>query len=246
MFPRFLFVALLLLPSAALVAQRAPGAPPPTREVAAVSLIEGAATELYFTAADGERRLFQIGAHGIGPVNTVPLATSLELWRKVPGETDEAGGPRFAAAARLDLPAGEPGSRWVVVFYHQADGRSTYRVLPQGAADHPAGTVRMANFAATPVAFLWDGRVTTLEPGAMHGPVPGPVAGAGAVFSYGLETAEAWVYRAPVQRLRLPRPDMRLLVLFSARREAHAGADGPAGGSWVVRATRIYDRVPGK
>lgn len=226
-------ILLLLIPAFAAALHAAP-APAPLREVTALYLTDREPPPLFFMDSEGKPRPFAIAMQGRGATNKIPVGNSLRLLHRV---TDPATGEiTLKPALETALPAGT--SPVLLAFYYGANGAITWRLIEDDPARHPAGSVRFLNLSGQEVACKLDNQVFQLQPSDNRTlPVANPAA---FLYVYGARQADGSIYEAPRNRLRFPRPDMRLLVLFTTYHEEIE----PGQSKLVVRDTRIYDRLP--
>lgn len=162
------------------------------------------------------------------------------------GNFEPDGEPNMQPA--VEIPAEAPGDRFLVVFFHDENGRLLRRVIDDSAESHPAGTVRVINFGKERLVF---------NAGGENQPVPAdgdavskPIVNEQGRFPFVYYTSRNnKVFRAPSKLLRLRHTSSRLLVLYANLREANdTGEVNPDGSpvldiSYVPIAYRLYDTI---
>lgn len=205
--------------------------PPPLRDVGALGLTDHTLPELFFQDASGEPRPFAIGQWSRGPVNRMPAGESLRLMRRV--EDPATRETTLVTALELPMPRGE--NPLLLVCYQGENGKAVWRLI-EDVPSHAAGTVRLLNLSGRETVCKLEDKTLELESSADR---VVPVANPGAfTYVYGARQPDGTVFKCSPKRLRFPRPDMRLLILFASFPEE---VDGHR--RFVVRDARVYDRV---
>lgn len=215
----------------------APMTPPP-REVGALYLTNREPPPLFFMDAEGKPQPFSIGMRGRGAPNKIPAGPSLRLLRhaKDPATGESTLQPAFEAP----LPAG--AAPVLLAFYHGSDGKITHRLIEDDPARHPPGSVRFLNLSGQEVACKLDDQGFLLQPhDGRTVPVSNPAA---FIYVYGARQPDGSIFQFPRNRLKFPRPDMRLLVLFATFPDEIEETASTRRQILVVRDARIFDRVP--
>ncbi|CAM3101683.1 hypothetical protein [Rariglobus hedericola] len=207
--------------------------PPVLREICALTL--GDTPPPLFFSVQGKYQPFLVGNIERGPANKVPVKDALILFRQA---VDAEGKTAMMAMVSVPLPAA-PGPLLLVFFYDQS-GRTTYRLIEDASSLYAAGTVRLINLSSEPVYCKVKENILTLASQASSVGGSGLVDGKSFEFAYGVMQPDGMLFKSPVKRLRLPREDMRLLILFASRYEQRDGQPPLL----TVRDARIYDVVP--
>ncbi|MFH1499427.1 MAG: hypothetical protein ABII82_16580 [Verrucomicrobiota bacterium] len=224
----------LALIASTLHAQSRPPAPPP-RDISALALTDSPVPPLFYAKADGTHAPFQVGATQRGPANPVPATDTLRLFRQT---QDTEGRPLMTPALEVALPAGTAPA--LLAFFHDPSGRVTYRLLDDAPAGHAPGTIRLVNLSADEILCKLDDQVVAVPPQDIAGTRVAVADASGFIFTYGARQPDGSIFKSPAKKLRLPRDDMRLLILFATHRELRDDARQVL----IVRDARLYDRVP--
>ena len=206
---------------------------PPVREVAALYLTSHQPPALFFVDALGKEQPFALAMQGRGAVNRVPASGPLRLFTQA--KDPATGQPVLKPALETPLPAGNAPA--LLAFYHGPDGAVAWRLIEDDPSRHLAGTVRLLNLSGQEVACKLDGQIFQLQPSDSRvQPVADPSA---FIYVYGAREADGGIFQFPPNRLRVPRPDRRLL----GRVATDPAEIEPGQRKLVVRDTRIDDRV---
>lgn len=214
-------------------------APPPvTREISAMFLTSNEPPPLFYMDAMGKAKPFSVGMQGRGSVNRVPAGGSLRLVRQVEDPATKA--TTYQTVIESPLPPGEDPA--LLVFFHGPNGAITHRLIVDDPSVHPASSVRFLNLSGHEVACQLDGETVVLQPSdGRTVQVSNPSA---FVYVYGARQPDGSVFQFPPNRLKFPRNDMRLLVLFTTLLdEVESGFGEGRRQILIVRDVRIFDRV---
>ncbi len=227
----------LLLPLLASLLHAAPPIPI-TRDISALFLTSTEPPPLFYMNASGKPAPFAVGMQGRGPVNRVPVGETLRLMREV---KDPATGATTYPPV-LDLPLSARQTPALLVFFHGPNGAITHRLIEDDPSVHPANSVRFLNLSAHEVACKVDSDTLVLQPSdGRTVRVANPSA---FVYVYGARQPDGSIFKFPPNRLKFPRDDMRLLVLFSTLPDQVEGGFGEGPRQiLIVRDARIFDRV---
>lgn len=219
----------------------------PTFELSAIQLGEMEIPPLYRVdvkrGPDGmEQRTFVPFplSNGVrSPVVKIPLVPPVKLYT---GTMDPAGKPDMKPF--LDIPAGSPKDRLLLVFYLDRDGLQKHGILNDSETAHPQGSVRVANFDTDRIAFSVGGPTIQVPPHGEAKSVPVVNAEGRFPFVHFVDRPGQPRYQAPLKLLRFRSPDQRLLVLYTAMpTEIPTGEPGEVKIAFEPVATRLYDTI---
>jgi len=148
----------------------------------------------------------------------------------------------------VEIPAEGADDRFLVVFFHDANGQVIRKVIDDSAESHPAGSVRLINCSPTRLVFNVGGENKVDPPDGDS--VAEPVVNDTGRFPFVYFTNQAGrVVRAPSKLLRLRDSNARLLVVYGNLREENETGEVKPDGSPVTEvsyapiAYRLYDSI---
>jgi hypothetical protein len=208
------------------------------REIHAVSLADDTPMPaLFFLDAKGKPVPFNVGALQRGEPNLVPIINNtLHLFTKSQGPKGE---PLMTTVVETPLPEGTTPS--LLAFFHDASGRVVSRLLTDDPTDQPAGSVRLVNLSADEILSKIDDTVLSLAPD--KGSTLTIANTSGFLYTYGARQPDGSIFKSPTKRLRLPKADMRLLILYATRTEIR-NINNHIEKVLIVRDACLVDQVP--
>lgn len=179
-----------------------------------------------------------------GSVIKLPFAETVGLYT---GDFDEKGEPRMKPF--VQIPAKKAGDRILLVFHYDAKGQPQRSFIDDSIAVHPSGSVRLANFSPTQVAFAVGGTPVRVAAGGEAITKPVLNEQGRFPFIYMAERAGQKPYESPTKLLRFRSPDQRLLILYTAMPSQESDGSMNADGTpkmvtiFQPMAYRLYDTV---
>ncbi len=146
----------------------------------------------------------------------------------------------------LDVPANATATRLLLVFYLDEQGRTKTTFLDDSIDAHPPGTVRMVNFSSQRIAFTVGGEPILVPPDGDAVARRAADADNRFTFKYFAETKRGKTYESPEKNLAFPKPDSRILFLYSAAPKFSPTTDpeeSPAIVGYSPVLQRMQDRV---
>jgi hypothetical protein len=149
----------------------------------------------------------------------------------------------------LDIPAGSPGDRLLLVFYLDSQGRPQSRFLDDSEAVHPPGSVRVVNFGSDRIAFTVGGGNMMVAPGGEAKAAPVNKSDGRFPFVYFTDTPGETPKPSPTKLLRFRWPGQRMLVLYTSMPvEVATGQQNPDGTNATTKgyepiAYRLFDSI---
>lgn len=197
-------------------------------------------------AAPGDKRRqpppveVPVGLGVLLPPTRIPLPHGAKLWA---AEPSRPGDSELSLSPFAQIPSPRPGERWVLLLYADAAGMRRQRFFKASDREHPAGTVRVLNLAASRLAVAADGQTQVVSPGG-EGLLKPELSSDGRFPFLAAEERDGQPAAvAPRQLLRLRTPHDRLLVIFAYQPQLLEGMPTHDQVAWVPGLARLYDRA---
>jgi hypothetical protein len=224
----------------------------PVAMLSALQVGDFSLPDLYFVhteMAEGgkvmkEFRPLEPGNGGRGPAVEIVISPPIRIYT---GSFNAKNEPEMKPFC--DVPAKAPGERLLLVLYLDSQGSLQKAFLDDSKQAHPPGSVRLANFGATRIAFSAGGPPVAVLPGAEGRAMPVPGPDGRFPFKVIEERPGDQPLESPIRLLKLNHPGQRLLVIYASLPVSvptgETNADGSPKTARILEpvAYRLYDSI---